>query len=248
MYVDNVLDEVSLVRNDQNNNFNNYNPTKINSITLNTQALNDIHVITKAYVDQFHQENERSRRDLGIDFNDESKDLVKNIQDFDFNDKKLKNIDSITVNRNPTSDNELGNKKYIHDELDKNTVLRHNQTLQKYLKVSVGKYTYNLAKYDKKQTNDTTIVKTGNTGANLLQKWNVRIETIMVIHIISSDRQKRKTLPMILEQRVNLQSMIALCIQRHCQKVTVILFLSALNDLILFKLVKYHFILTDFQF
>ena len=96
--------------------------------------------------------------------------MVKNFQDFDFNDKKLKNKDSITVNRNPTSDNELGNKKYIHDELDINTVLRHNQTLQNYLKVSAGKDTYNLTKYDKKQITDTTIVKPGN----LLQKWNIK--------------------------------------------------------------------------
>ena len=43
---------------------------------MNKQAENDNEVITKAYVDQFHQENERSRRDLGINFHDESNDLV----------------------------------------------------------------------------------------------------------------------------------------------------------------------------
>ena len=48
----------------------------------------------------------------------------------------IKNLDSITVNRNPSLDNELSNKKYIDDELDKNTIL--NQTLSNYLKVSVG--------------------------------------------------------------------------------------------------------------
>ena len=48
--------------------FSDYNLTNINSITLNTQAVNDNHVKTKACVDQFHQKNERSRRDLGIDF------------------------------------------------------------------------------------------------------------------------------------------------------------------------------------
>ena len=64
VYVDNAIDETSLVRNNQDNNFNNHNLTNINSITLNTQAVNNNQVITKAYVDQFPQESERSRRDL----------------------------------------------------------------------------------------------------------------------------------------------------------------------------------------
>ena len=71
LYVDTVIDESSLLRNNQDNDFNNYNLTNINSITLITQAVNDNHVITKSYVDQFHQENERSRQDLGICVYDE---------------------------------------------------------------------------------------------------------------------------------------------------------------------------------
>ena len=54
------MDDPSLVRNNHYNDFNNYNVTNIKSVTLNTQAANDNQVITKAYVDQFHQENERS--------------------------------------------------------------------------------------------------------------------------------------------------------------------------------------------
>ena len=173
MYVDNSIDESTFVRNNQDNDFNNYNLTNIISITLNTQAVNGNHVITNSYVDQFHQENERSRRDLGIDFYNESTDLVKNNQDNDFNDKKLTNIDSITVNRNPSSDDELTNKKYIDDELDKNSILIFNQTLQNYLKVSVGNDTYNLTKYDKIQIIDTTEIKFPNEGIYLLQKWNI---------------------------------------------------------------------------
>ena len=146
LYVDNERDQQSVVRNIQDNDFRNYNLTNINSITLNKQAENDNEVITKTYVGQFHQENERSRRDVGLDFYDESSDLVKNNQDNDLNDNKLTNIDSITVNRNPSSDNELSNKKYIDDELDKNTIVRFNQTLQNFLKVSVGSDTYNLTK------------------------------------------------------------------------------------------------------
>ena len=80
LYVDNAIDESTLLRNNKDNDFSNYNLTNINSITLIKQAVNDNEVITKAYVDQFHQEYERSRRDLGIDFYDESNDLVKIIK------------------------------------------------------------------------------------------------------------------------------------------------------------------------
>ena len=68
--VDKSIDEASLVRNNKDNDFGIYNLTNINSINLKKQAENDNEVITKAYVDQLHQENERSRRDLGLDFYD----------------------------------------------------------------------------------------------------------------------------------------------------------------------------------
>ena len=174
LYVDNAIAETSLVRNNQDNDFNNSNLTNINSITLNKQAENDNEVITKAYVDQFHQENERSRRDVGLDFYDESNDLVKNNQDNDFNDNKLTNINSITINNNPSDNNHVSNKKYIDDELDKNTIVRFNQTLQNYLKVSVGNDVYNLTKYDKIQLTDITVIKNGNTGGYLLQNWVIK--------------------------------------------------------------------------
>ena len=54
LFFDNVLDEVPLVRNNQDNDFNKNNLTNINSITLNTQAFKDNQNNTKAYVDQFH--------------------------------------------------------------------------------------------------------------------------------------------------------------------------------------------------
>ena len=164
LYVGNAIDESSSVRNNQDNDFNNYNLTNINSITLNTQAVNDNQVNTKAYVDQFHQEKERSRRDLGIDFYDESSDLVKNNQDNDPNDHKLTNLDIIRLKRNAILKNEIVNKEHLNDELDKNTIIRFNQTLEKYLKVSAGNDTYNLTKYDKTQIIDTTIIKYLNTG------------------------------------------------------------------------------------
>ena len=173
LYVDNAIDKPSLVRKTQKNGFNNYNLTNINSNTLNKQAEIDKKVITKAYVVQFHQQNERSRRDLGLDFYDESSDIVRNNQDNDLNDKKLTSLDSITVNWNPSLDNESANKKYIDDELDKNTIVRFNQTLRNSFKVSVGNNTYNLTKNDKKQLTDTTVFKSGNSGSYLLQNWNI---------------------------------------------------------------------------
>ena len=53
-------------------------------------------------------------------------------------------------------------------------MLRFNQTLTNYFKVSVGNDTYNLTKYDKIQLTDTTVVKAGNSGGYLLQNWNIR--------------------------------------------------------------------------
>ena len=164
LYVDNAIDEPQLNRNNQDNDFTNNKLTRINNITLYTQAVDDNQVITKAYGDQFHQENERSRRDLGIDFYDDSSDLVKINQDNNLNDNKLTNFYSITVDRNPTSGNELSTEKYIDDELDKNTILRFNRTLENCLKVSVGNDIYNLTIYDKIQITDTIIRKTPSNG------------------------------------------------------------------------------------
>ena len=65
------------------------------------------------------------------------------------------------------------NKNYLKDELDKNTIHRFNQTLENYLKNSVGNDTYNLTKYNKIQLTDTTIMKAGNTGGYLLPYWKI---------------------------------------------------------------------------
>ena len=153
LYVDNAISELLSYVNE------------LHEVNRNKQIVNDIEVISKIDVDQ---ENERTRRDV-----DKLNDIVKNNQDNDFNDNKLTNIDSIQVNRNPSLDNELANKKYIDDELDKNTVLRFDQTLQNYLKVSVGNDTYNLTKYNKISITDITEIKFPNSGDALLQKWTI---------------------------------------------------------------------------
>ena len=196
LYVDTEIDQASLVRNYQDNDFINNNLTYINSITLNKQAENDNIVITKAYVDQFHNNNERTRRDLGLDFSDESKDLVKNNQDNDLNNNKLTNIGSITINKNPSSDNELTNKNCIDDEIVKNAVIRFNQTLEIYLKVSVGNDTYILTKYDKINITDVTEIRWPNGGNALLQKWILKcVNIIYSTKIITFLRSTTTTSP-----------------------------------------------------
>ena len=174
VYVDNTMNDSTIVRNIQNNDFNNNNLTNINSITLNKQAENDNEVITKAYVDQFHQENERSRRDLGNDFYNESSEVVKNNQNIDFNDNKLMNINSITINNNPTDDNHVSNKKYIDNQLDKDTIVRLNDdSNDRSLKVYINNSSYNLQIYNEILLTDTTIMKHPNNSGYLLSTWRI---------------------------------------------------------------------------
>ena len=98
-----------------------------------------------------------------------------NDQGNELDNSKLTKLDSVTVKRNPSSDNELANKEYIDDSLDGGKILKLNKTLlQVYLKVSVGKDVCNLTKYKKIQIMDTTLIKAGKTGANLLQKWKIK--------------------------------------------------------------------------
>ena len=102
---------------------------KLDSIFLKSSLTSPrtiIEIPTKSYVDSLHGENERSRRDLGLDSYDESSTLV-----------------------------------------------RFNQTLQNFLKVSVGNDTYNLTKYKKISITNITEMKIPNSGNALLQKWKI---------------------------------------------------------------------------
>ena len=91
---------------------------------------NAIHEII-GYVNGLHEIN-RNKRDLSSVFND---------QDNEFGNIKLTNLDGVTVNRDPNLDNELSNKRYVDDSIAEDTLLRLNQTLEKYLKISVGNET-----------------------------------------------------------------------------------------------------------
>ena len=127
IYVDNTIHESSLLRlhRDEKLNLDEQDSILLDSILIPPNTI--IEIPTKSYVDSLHEGNERSRRDLGLDFYDESSTLV-----------------------------------------------RFNQTLQNYLKVSVGNDTYNLTKYDKIQIIDITEIKYPNIGSDLLQKWNIK--------------------------------------------------------------------------
>ena len=147
-YVDSAIDKIGLVGTNQDNDFHNFNLTNIIVISVNTQAVNDNQVNTKAHADRFHNDNQRFRGDLGLQFHIESSDLVKTNQDSNSNDNKLTNLDSTTVNRYPILNYELASKKHIDDELDKNTVLKVDKSLQNHLKIPNGCDVYYLTKYD----------------------------------------------------------------------------------------------------
>ena len=77
LYVDNSIDESSLLRLDPDETLDLDNQDSIILNSSLTEPKTLIEIPTKAYIDSLHEENERSRRDLGIDFYDESNDLVK---------------------------------------------------------------------------------------------------------------------------------------------------------------------------
>ena len=92
----------------------------------------------------------------------------------EFDKIKLTNLDSITVNRHSILHNELSNKKYVDDSIGEATLLKFNQTVQNYLKVSVGNSVYNLTKFRKIQITVTTEIKFLNIGMDLLQNWKLK--------------------------------------------------------------------------
>ena len=123
-YVDNKFNDPSIIKNTNHVNFNDKYFNNVRMVRVNElpewkndltpkfysdKALSDV----LGYVNGL-QESSRNERDLSSVLND---------QDKEFDNNKLTNLDSITVNRNPNLDNELANKKYIDDELDKTLFL-----------------------------------------------------------------------------------------------------------------------------
>ena len=117
----------NLVRRDRDNDFDNHSLYNVSSISVTSQAVNDNELVSKAYVDSFHQENERTRRDVGLEFYDEANDLVKNNQNNDFNNYILTNIKNIQINDDPITLQDATNKKYVDTTLDETSILGNNK-------------------------------------------------------------------------------------------------------------------------
>ena len=158
------VDESSLLRLDPQEKLKLDEQDSIFRNSIWTSPKTIIELPTKSYVDSLHESNKNGRNLWSVSID----------QDIEFNNSNFTKLDSVVIYRNPNSDNELSNKKYIDDELDKNTIFRFNSTLENYLKVSVGKNAYKLTKYDKIQTTETTIIKYPNTGSYFLQNWVIR--------------------------------------------------------------------------
>ena len=99
------LDELSLLRLVPNEKSKVDEQDSIVPNSALTSLKTIIELPTKIYVDSL-RESSRNRRDLSTVFND---------QDNEIDNNKLINRDSITVNRNPSSDNELANRIYFDD-------------------------------------------------------------------------------------------------------------------------------------
>ena len=173
--IDNLCQDPSIIKNTYHVDFNAKNLDKVGWVKVNRMPAVEEHMTSKLYVDNaIHeiigyvnnlQEINRNRRDLSSVFDD---------QDNEFDNNNINNLDSITTNRDPNLDNELSSKNYVVDSLGEGTLLRLNQTLENYLKVSAGKDTYSLTKYNKIQVIYTTESKCPIIGSDLVQKWNIR--------------------------------------------------------------------------
>ena len=77
IFVDNAISESSLLRlhRDEKLNLDEQDSILLDSILIPPNTI--IEIPTKSYVDSLHEGNEQSRRDLGLDFYDESNTLVR---------------------------------------------------------------------------------------------------------------------------------------------------------------------------
>ena len=77
----------------------------------------------------------------------------------------------------------MANKKYVNESLSSGKILGRNQTLQNYLKVSVGNDFSNLTKCDRIQSTDTKFTKYPITSGGFLRNWfekKVMIKLLLV--------------------------------------------------------------------
>ena len=116
-----------------------------------------------------------------------------NDQDNELDNKTLTNLDSVSVDIDSNSGNELSNEKYVDDSIGEGRLVRFNQSLQNYLNVSIGNDIYHLTKYDKIQITDTTIIKIPNTRDHLPQNWVFECNDKNSIGKIQNNTKSAKT-------------------------------------------------------
>ena len=160
----NSVDESSLLKLDPNEEIklHEHEIKYLKSNLLSPKTI--IEITNNAYIDSL-SENGRNRRDMFRVFND---------QDYEFHKNKSTKLDSVTVHRNPSSENGLRTKNYNADELNQDTILRFNHTFQIYLKVSVGTVVCNLTKYDRRQTTVKSNNKLLESGGYPQQQRNIK--------------------------------------------------------------------------
>ena len=76
-YVDDALDEPTLVRNSKNNDFNNHSLSNMSQITQNSKPIDDNHVVTKSYADSLSGKN-GNRPGLSTVINNQDNEFNKN--------------------------------------------------------------------------------------------------------------------------------------------------------------------------
>ena len=178
-YADNLFNDPSIVKNNTHIDLNDRNITNCRFLSVNQLPQIDSHLTAKLYVDNSIDESS----------------IVRNNKDNDFNNYNLTNINSITLNTQAVNDDEVITKAYVdqfHQESERSrrdlgidfynessTILRFNQTLQNYLKISVGNDIYNLTKYNEISLTDITEIRAPNSGADLLQKWKIQCRDII---------------------------------------------------------------------
>ena len=180
----------NLVGRDRDNDFDNHSFYNVSSISVTSQAVNDKELVSKAYVDSFHQENEGTRRDVGLDFYDEANDLVKNNQNNDFNNNEITNVKSIQTNKDPINPLEVATKQYVDSKSeglkqDPNiTLLSSSDLIPILVNTLIGEVSFPIATkedVDKRVFNElqTTTIFTNNSGIDLWTDWDLEISTGM---------------------------------------------------------------------
>ena len=109
----------------------------------------------------------------------------------------MKNLDIVTVIKNPSLDNERSNENYDDNSIEEGTKVRFNQTLRNDNKVSVGNDVYNLSEYDRIQFTDKTVNKYPNSGGELSKQRDLKridkIDNVKTQNFIKSTKIIKST-------------------------------------------------------